>query len=188
MLGARSLSPLRKVCARRAPLTMAIAYIAPTLLLIFYWGAASTGLMRHCGHLLFVSTIVLGVWALSRKCAGESRGPGNEAGVSVTAEAGSRCLDHSGAGWRRDAVNAFLHPLCFGWRGFEVALVAFGTTLLNAWPAWTGPYGWSDGLALAAAVSCLFSAVWILWRASRAAFADETLTRSATTKGFTNSD
>ena len=126
---------------RRVPGVVLVAYIAPALLLVFYWGAARTGVMRHCGHVLFVTTIVLGTWSLAVVC-------GN---------------------WRRTAVRALLHPLCFAWRGAEVALMAFGTTLLNARPVWTGPLGWNDAVSLVVAATCLISVVILLARATSTA-------------------
>ena len=125
---------------RRAFLVVLGLFILPALLLVFYWGAASTGLMRHCGHVLFVSTIVLGVWGL-----GLHAGP-----------------------WKKRALAVFLHPACFAWRGLEIGLMAFGTTLLNRFPQWNGPFGWNDGVSLAAAAACLTSAVILLAKASAA--------------------
>ena len=120
--------------ARRAWGVVLVLFIGPTLLTLVYWGAANTGVMRHCGHVLFVSAVVLGAWGLHA---------------------------HAGA-WRRRALQAFLHPACFAWRGLEIALMAFGTTLLNARPQWTGPLGWNDALSLAAAAACLAAAVILL--------------------------
>lgn len=122
--------------ARRTPGIVTVKFIGPALFLIVYWGAASSGLMRHCGHVLFVSFIVLGVWSLHT---------------------------HAGA-WRDRALAAFLHPACFAWRGFEIALMAFGTTLLHARPAWSGPLGWNDAVSLAIAGACLTGAIILLAR------------------------
>ncbi len=126
--------------ARRAPAVVAVAFAGPALFLVAYWGAASSGLMRHCGHVLFVSFIVLGAWSLHT---------------------------HAGA-WRDRALAAFLHPACFTWRGLDVALMAFGTTLLHARPDWRGPLGWNDGVSLALAAACLAGAVILLAKASAA--------------------
>jgi len=123
---------------RRAPGIMLLTFFGPSLLMIVYWGAASSGMMRHCGHVLFVSFIVLGVWSLHTH----------------------------GGGWRDRALSAFLHPACFAWRGVEIALMAFGTTLLHARPHWSGPLGWNDALSLAFAVACLIAAVILLANAS----------------------
>ncbi len=124
---------------RRAPGVALVAFIGPSLLMVIYWGAASSGMMRHCGHVLFVSFIVLGVWALHA---------------------------HAGA-WRERALAAFLHPACFAWRGAEIALMAFGTTLLHARPTWNGPLGWNDGLSVTVAAGCLIGAVILLARTLR---------------------
>ncbi len=121
---------------RRAPGVGLITFIAPALLLIVYWGAASSGMMRHCGHVLFVSFIVLGVWSL-----------------------------HTHAGdWRDRALAAFFHPACFAWRGIEIALMAFGTTFLYTRPHWAGPLGWNDAVSLTVAATCLTSAIILLAR------------------------
>lgn len=126
--------------ARRAPGVVLVTFVLPTLLLIFYWGAADTGLMRHCGHVLFVTVIVLGVWSLRLHA----------------------------AKWRGPSIAAFLHPACFAWRGLEVALMAFGPTLWHARPDWAGPLGWNDTLSLAIALTCLGASVILLARASAA--------------------
>jgi len=126
--------------ARRAPEVAAVVLFGPTLLLVLYWGAASTGLMRHCGHVLFVSVIVFGVWGLQR---------------------------HAGP-WRREAIRAFLHPGWFAWRGFEVALMAFGSTLWSSRPDWRGPFGWNDGISFGIAAVCLVTSVILLAHAARA--------------------
>jgi hypothetical protein len=113
--------------------------IGPALLLIIYWGAASTGLMRQCGHALFLSVIVLAVWSIA----------------TSDGETMPRLLD------------AFLHPVCFAWRGIEIGLMAFGTTLLNQRPDFRGAYGWNDLVSLMVAVGCLVAAVILLAKAAR---------------------
>jgi hypothetical protein len=132
------------VACRRAFMTVAVFLIAPSLLLILYWGAARTGVMRHCGHILFVTPIVLGVW-----------------GLAVHGRKGSR-----------QVVAAFLHPVCLAWRTTEVALVAFGTTLLNRRPDLTGAFGWNDLASLGIAFACLVAAVILLAKTGRSVRSD----------------
>jgi hypothetical protein len=129
---------------RRAFLTVAVFLIAPSLLLILYWGAARTGVMRHCGHLLFVTPIVLGVW-----------------GLAVHGRDASRRV-----------VSGFLHPVCLAWRTAEVALVALGTTLLNRRPDFSGPFAWNDIASFAIAFACLIAAVILLAKTMRSLRSD----------------
>lgn len=119
--------------ARRAGSVVLLTFVGPALLLIAYWGAACTGLMRHCGHGLFATVIVLGVWGF--RPAGETP---------------------------RRLLAFFLHPACLAWRAAEIALMAFGTTLLFEKPNWRGPYGWNDGLSFLAAAGCVVLAAVLL--------------------------
>jgi len=120
--------------SRRAFAATCVAIVGPALFLIVYWGAASTGLMRQCGHALFLSIIGVAIWSLSTW-------PN---------------------AWRDRALAIFLHPACFAWRGFEIALMAFGTTLLNRRPDVASLFGWNDVISLAAAIACLAAAVILL--------------------------
>jgi hypothetical protein len=124
--------------ARRAFAVVAVTIIGPALFLVAYWGAASTGLMRQCGHALFLSVIVMAVWSCAKWDAPCSR----------------------------TAMRIFLHPACFVWRGVEIAIMAFGTTLLNRQPELAGLFGWSDLVSIACAVGLLAITVVVLVRAS----------------------
>lgn len=124
---------------RRATAITFVCVIGPALLLITYWGAASTGLMRHCGHVLFLSVITLGTFGLAQ---------------------------WEGT-WRDRAVAAFLHPACFTWRAVEIALVAFGTTLLHQRPRLEGPFGWNDLVSIALAGGCLAGVAILLAKTAR---------------------
>lgn len=127
---------------RRGLRVVLATLIAPALFLIAYWGAASTGLMRQCGHALFLSVIVVTIWT----CA---RWP-------------SSLLDN--------AVAAFLHPACFAWRGFEIALMAFGVTLMNWRHDFSDLFRWNDAVSLVAALGCLIALVMVLARGVRSEF------------------
>jgi hypothetical protein len=124
---------------RRAFAITCLALFGPALFLVAYWGAASTGLLCYCGHALFLSAIVIAMWSLATW-----RGP------SV-----------------QKTIAAFLHPACFAWRGVEIALVAFGTTLLNRRPDFGGLFGWNDVISFAVAALCLAGAVIVLANAAR---------------------
>jgi hypothetical protein len=124
---------------RRALAIVCVTVFGPALFLIVYWGAASTGLMRQCGHALFLSVIVVAAWSLARW-------PG---------------------AWSQKAVAWFLHPACFAWRAMEILLIAFGTTLLHQRPDVAGLFGWNDLLSLAAAATCLGGAVILLAKTGR---------------------
>lgn len=127
-----------RACRRAFALT-AVTLFAPALLLIAYWGAASTGLMRQCGHALFLSAIVIAIWSLARWPDARSQ----------------------------SFVNAFLHPACFAWRGLEIALMAFGTTLLNRHHAFADLFALNDLLSLLAAAACLVVLVILLAKTAR---------------------
>jgi len=111
----------------------------PALLLIVYWGAATTGLMRQCGHTLFLSVIVIASWSLAS----------------------------APKAWQQRVVAAFLHPACFAWRGVEIALMDFGVTLLNRRSESADVFQWNDAISLTVAITCLTSAVILLARHSR---------------------
>ncbi len=128
--------------ARRAPRIAWITVLGPALFLIVYWGAACSGLMRHCGQVLFVSTIAFGVWSLWQ--------------------------DRGALGLRRLA-RVFLHPACFAWRAGEIALMAFGTSLLHRVPRWGDQFAINDYLSLLVATLCLIVATMILARDGAAA-------------------
>lgn len=130
--------------ARRSPAIAAVALAGPALLLVVYWGAAKTGLMRQCGHALFLSLIVVATWSFAAWP----------------------------DGWGRKALAAFLHPACFAWRGFEIALMAFGTTLLHRRPELAGVHGWNDVVSLACAAACLAAVVILLANAARSLRSD----------------
>jgi hypothetical protein len=119
---------------RNAFATVFVVLFAPALFLIAYWGAASTGLMRQCGHALILSIIVLAIWSLATW-------PG---------------------GWTRGALAAFLSPACFVWRGLEIAVMALGTTLMNFRHDYAVLFRWNDALSLAGAATCLVAAVVLL--------------------------
>jgi hypothetical protein len=115
-----------------------LTLIAPALFLVVYWGAASTGLMRQCGHALFFSVITVAVWS----CATWPRT------------------------WSRRAMRIFLHPACYAWRGVDVAMMAFGTTLLNRQPDFAGLFGWNDVLSISCAGALLVWTVAVVARAT----------------------
>jgi hypothetical protein len=119
---------------RRAFAIVCVTVFGPALFLTVYWGAASTGLMRQCGHALFLSVIVVAVWSLATWQ----------------------------SAWTRKAVAWFVHPACFAWRAVEILLVAFGTTLLHRRPEPAGLFGWNDLISLAIAIACLAGAVILL--------------------------
>jgi hypothetical protein len=125
--------------ARRAFALTCLLLFGPAIFLVVYWGAASTGLMRQCGHALFFSVIVLTAWSLAR---------------------------WHGA-WSRRATGMLLHPACFAWRGIEIAAMAFGTTLLNRRPDFSGLFGWNDAISLVCAGAFLIAAVGLLARSAR---------------------
>jgi hypothetical protein len=139
---------------RRALAVTCVALLGPALFLIVYWGAASTGLMRQCGHALFLSVIIVTVWSLATW-------PN---------------------GWRDKTVAFFQHPICFAWRGGEVAVMAFGTTLLNRRPDFTGLFGWNDTLSLAIAAGLLGALTFTLYRAG-ASFAPASAAPKVTSTG-----
>jgi hypothetical protein len=119
---------------RRSPAAAGAVVIGPALLLIAYWGAADTGLMRQCGHVLFLATIVFGTWGLAQ----------------------------NPAPFSRLAVRLQLHPLFLALRVLDVAWMAFGTTLHRQLPGASGDWAGNDCLSLLAAAACLFGAVaWI---------------------------
>ena len=123
---------------RRAFGIMCVAVFGPALFLIIYWGAASTGLMRQCGHALFFGVIVAAMWGLAT----------------------------GSAPWLRKAALASLHPACFAWRGLEIGLMAFGTTLLNRRPDLSDLFGWNDVISIGLAAACLAGALILLARAA----------------------
>ncbi|MSU50224.1 MAG: hypothetical protein EXS37_14255 [Opitutus sp.] len=124
---------ITQACRRAFALTW-VTLFGPALFLIVYWGAASTGLMRQCGHTLFLSVIVVASWSLAT-------GPSTPL---------------------RQALTVFLHPMCFAWRGIEIGVMAFGTTLLNRRPDLADSFGWNDVISLGAAVGCLTAVVILL--------------------------
>ena len=128
--------------ARHAFALTCVVLFGPALFLVAYWGAASTGLMRQCGHALFFSVIVLTAWSLAR---------------------------WRGA-WSRRASSMLRHPACFAWRGVEIAAMAFGTTLLNRRPDFAGLFGWNDAISLLCAGALLTAVVRLLARSARFAF------------------
>jgi hypothetical protein len=136
---------------RTAVAATLVVVIGPALLLVFYWGAMDSGLMRHCGQVLFVSVIVFGVWALAR----------------------------DPDGWPRPALRAFCHPFCFAWRGVEIVIMAFGTTVVNRYPNWTGPLLLNDAASCIIAVLCVTAAVIILYRSALAERLDDLQERPA---------
>lgn len=127
---------------RRAPGAAVLTVVAPALFLTAYWGDSNVGLMRFCGHVLFVSIVVLAVWGI----AGRSRSPG---------PAGSGPL-----------LSAFLHPVCFAWRAAEIALMAFGTTMLARRFRLGGAFQVNDAASLVIAAACLAGATVVLRRAA----------------------
>ncbi len=50
----------------RSAMAVGVLLIGPALLLIVYWGASATGLMRECGHPLYVAAIGLTCYQFSR--------------------------------------------------------------------------------------------------------------------------
>ncbi|HVU35374.1 MAG TPA: hypothetical protein VHE61_18195 [Opitutaceae bacterium] len=122
---------------RRAPGTAFLMVVGPALFLIVYWGAADSGLMRHCGQVLFLSIIALSVWSLG----------------------------HRDDRWRRVACRGFMHPACLAFRGLEIAVMAFGTTCLNGFPHWGAPFAAGDVASLIIALGCLAGAIILLAKA-----------------------
>lgn len=118
----------------------ALFVAGPALFLVAYWGAADSGLMRHCGQVLFLSVIVFAIWYLFRY----------------------------DAPWRRSVAALFLHPACFAFRGLEVAVMAFGTSMVGGFPHWGSPLVENDLVSLAAALVCLCAATVVLAKAARA--------------------
>ena len=136
---------------RRALRVTLITLIAPAVFMIAYWGIAPTGLMRQCGHALFVSAIVFAVWRVSQ--------------WPATAQ--------------RKVLAAARHPACFAWRGGEVALMALGTTLLNWRHSYAELFRWNDAISLAVALACLSGLVLVLARATRDAFSPSEIGKAA---------
>lgn len=60
---------------RRYPGAAMVTLIAPTCLILVYWGAATTGIMRQCGHVVFLSSWVFLVWAGGQSLPDWSRSP-----------------------------------------------------------------------------------------------------------------
>jgi hypothetical protein len=112
---------------RRTPAVAFAAVFGPAALLMGYWGGDITGLMRECGHALFLSFIVLAVWTLYQP----------------------------GGGWRRRAAALLVSPLFLAVRAAEVAWMGFGTSLRHQTNLLDGYYGWNDVLSLAVAAVCL---------------------------------
>jgi len=118
------------------PRITAVWLYGPAAFLVAYWGVADTGLMRHCGQPLFVSFVVLGVWSIYS----------------------------ANRVWLRSALSLFLHPICFVWRGLEVGIMAFATTLINGFPHWNSIFALNDVVSFIAALFCLGITVLILMK------------------------
>lgn len=65
-----ALLPAFVAALRRRPAVAAVTLLGPLLLLIVYWGAFSTGLMREGGHVLFLTGWIFLVWAAADRIPG----------------------------------------------------------------------------------------------------------------------
>lgn len=123
---------------RRSPWVALTVFVGPALLLIAYWGAADTGLMRHCGHVLFLTCIALGLWSVARD---SNSTPG--------------------------VGRVLLHPLLFGYRIIDIGVMAFGTTLINGLARGSGVFFFNDLVSIALATTSLLGAGVILVRGAK---------------------
>ena len=133
------LAPALLVAVRRTPGAAGAIVFGPACLLVAYMGAGNAGLMRYCGHALFLSSIPFAVWTLAQP----------------------------GPAWQRWAALALAHPLCLIVRGLDIAWMAFATTLHHHLPDSADRFGWNDWLSLLAAAIFLTSAIVLLARALR---------------------
>lgn len=103
------------------------SFLGPAIFLVIYWGCASTGLMRHCGQWLFLSSILLAVWSL-RKFEGR---------------------------WCIPAVLVLTSLPLLVLRVLDIGWMAFGTALHDHWPDLDAPFGVNDCFTLVIAVAFL---------------------------------
>jgi hypothetical protein len=129
-------TPPLLVAAWRKPAATFATVLGPGLLLVVYMGAGSSGLMRFCGHALFLSSIAFSIWALAQP----------------------------GMRWRAWAAAALAHPLFLTLRALEVAWMAFATTLHNHLPLPDDRFFWNDWLSLSFSAACLAAALVLLAR------------------------
>jgi len=132
-------APALVAAIRRTPAAAFAVVVGPAGLLIVYWGAGHAGLMRYCGHVLFLSSIPFAVWTLAQP----------------------------GPAWQRWCAAALAHPLCVALRGLEIAWMAFGSTLHHHIPDIGDHFGWNDWISLLVAAICLTGALVLLARALR---------------------
>ena len=52
--------------AWRTPAAAFAVVFGPGLLLVVYMGAGNSGLMRYCGHALFLSCVAFSIWSLAQ--------------------------------------------------------------------------------------------------------------------------
>jgi hypothetical protein len=130
-----ALLPALGSALRRAPAAVWVAFAGPAILLVAYWGADDTGLMRECGHAIFLSFIVLTVWTLYQP----------------------------GPSWKRRLIALLASPVFLAIRAVDLSWMAFGTSLRRFEVLLDSYYGWNDRLSLAIAAACLAAAV--IWMA-----------------------
>jgi hypothetical protein len=127
---------LRRGIARH-PLAAALTILVPALWIIVYWGGASTGFMRQCGQVFFLSSLLFCAWSL----VGPSAGPAD--------------------GWSR--VNFF--PWFIALRCADLLLMAFGSALQSGWQGDSVRYLSNDLCSLCAALGCLLGTAVLAARA-----------------------
>jgi len=122
--------------ARRHLAVAAVLLIGPALFLVVYWGAADTGLMRHCGHVIFLSIVCFVGWSLSL--------PQDRVGIRF--------------------ISLFLHPLLFVVRLADLAFVCLGTSLLHHLPQPEDVFFINDAVLLGVCLCCLVMIFFVLAR------------------------
>jgi hypothetical protein len=131
-----SLAPVLAHALRRMPWAAWGAVFGPALSLLIYWGADETGLMRECGHTLFLSVAVFGAWILR----------------------------NSRASWMGWAMAGLTAAGWIALRAADIGWMAFGTTLDHSRDFAGAYYCWNDILSVSAAVTVLSAAAGVAFR------------------------
>ncbi len=129
-------TPALIAAAWRTPAAAFAVVFGPGLLLVVYMGAGNSGLMRYCGHALFLSCVAFSIWSLAQP----------------------------GMRWRAWAAAALAHPLFLALRALEVGWMAFAPTLHGHIPRPDDRFFLNDRFSLAVAAACLAAAFILLAR------------------------